>query len=583
MKLNTFFIHKLDQNNTKDLIQKIRIRSKNFFHEPSYKKIMVISLLSNIIVFGLFHYIAFPSFETPDDFHMMYTASGFRTGTPSEYLVFTNIIIGKALKFMYNSFSGINWYSIYLYLTHFLAMTVLISCFLIHKFRWTNFLKFLILFLAFELPLLMKLQFTSSAFVIGMSGIVLLITTLKEKRNIWFLSASIILFVISGLIRPQVFLLILLLTLPFMILKFRESKTSQILVFLGFSLILFFASVQYNNNYYSAQETWKAYQEYNTVRGKLHGYPNLRYDSKNAPVYGRVGWSKNDYEMFKTWFFYDQTVYSKKNLVFILSNTKNQRTIKEISKVFSTSVYPYIGLVLIGILCILLSLICENSFPRIPILIIFLVTFIVFLYLVYSARLPFRIFGPLVFFVSAISLLSIKSFYIKRKIVNNIIVSISLLIISLLLINQISILRTWNNMNKTNTIVLKETLKVIPSGRDKLYITWWPGNSLKWQFTYPFSNLDEYQNLIFLNYACLVSSPLNEEIKMRFGINNVFTSFYEKDNVFMILNDDRLYQNMFKQYLLEHYGQKVRFQTVSKYGDINVFKISSVGMNGNLN
>jgi hypothetical protein len=79
----------------------------------------------NLVLFGLFLACATFVYETNDDLMMQMIASGFHTGHPDGHLVFTNVLIGWALRFLYGTWTGCNWYLIYLLAVHYAALTAI--------------------------------------------------------------------------------------------------------------------------------------------------------------------------------------------------------------------------------------------------------------------------------------------------------------------------------------------------------------------------------------------------------------------------------------------------------------------------
>ena len=77
----------------------------------------------NAILFAVFFLCFTPSYETNDDPNMQWIASGFYTGHPSEYLVFSNVLIRWAVKSLYTLVPGCNWYLVYLLGIHYVALT----------------------------------------------------------------------------------------------------------------------------------------------------------------------------------------------------------------------------------------------------------------------------------------------------------------------------------------------------------------------------------------------------------------------------------------------------------------------------
>lgn len=87
-------------------------------------------------------------FGTNDDMLMMLLVSGIYTGEATEYIVFQNILIGLFLKQLYTFLPDINWYTLLLSSSQFIAFTSIY--FLVTSFT-SN--KRLIFFL-FVLPML---------------------------------------------------------------------------------------------------------------------------------------------------------------------------------------------------------------------------------------------------------------------------------------------------------------------------------------------------------------------------------------------------------------------------------------------
>ena len=52
------------------------------------------------------------------------------TGRPSPELIFSNILIGRVLTFLYRLTDRVNWYTLYLLATHWAALTGLLWAFL---------------------------------------------------------------------------------------------------------------------------------------------------------------------------------------------------------------------------------------------------------------------------------------------------------------------------------------------------------------------------------------------------------------------------------------------------------------------
>ncbi|MFA5014478.1 MAG: hypothetical protein WC549_02925, partial [Actinomycetota bacterium] len=389
----------IDLKNTKSKLKNLFERSKSLFSKPIY--IFIISVSINALLFTLFFCFVSPRFQTNDDIAIMEFAAGMRTGQPSEYLVFINVIIGKLFLLLYLNFPGINWYPIFFYLIHFISMTVILYCFLLKKKNIYGVLIFLLLFSFLELYLLTNLQFTTTAFIVGLAGFILLITYLDEKGKKFYAAMiiSILLLTISGLIRKNVFYLLLGLSAVVFGLKFLERKSWRVPVILVIIVLLFGLFSFFNDGYYSRDENWSFYLEYNNNVGKINSYPYFAYSKNNRNVYDKVGWSSNDVTMFRSWFFCDPEVYSIENLEQVVSNVKVTRGVKE---TFATLEESFFRLDLkirwfTGFFLIFAILFLRRDKNKYIFSILFS-SLIVSIYLSYLGRLPEWVFSPIAIF-----------------------------------------------------------------------------------------------------------------------------------------------------------------------------------------
>src|SRR6267142_3034143 len=77
---------------------------------PAPLMVFVAVALLNLTFFGAVLIFLVPDYETNDDLAMQLIASGFYTGHPSEYLVFTSFAIGWMLRLLYEFSGSFNWY-----------------------------------------------------------------------------------------------------------------------------------------------------------------------------------------------------------------------------------------------------------------------------------------------------------------------------------------------------------------------------------------------------------------------------------------------------------------------------------------
>jgi len=523
--------------------------------------IFILSLIINIILFALFFCFISPHFQTNDDNAMMDIASGVRTGQPSEYLIFINVIVGKLLVFLYSAFTNINWYPSLFYFIHFVSITVIFYCLLVKNKNIYSISIYLLMFSFFELYLLTNLQFTTTAFIVGASGLILFFTFLDIKgKGLYFaIAGSVILVIISSLIRKNVFYLVMGLSAVIFLFKFLEKKSWKIPTFLIIVVMLFSLCNQFNENYYQKDENWASYMEYNNVRGKIHGYPGFTYSDINKNIYSDVGWSNNDVNMFRAWFFSDLELYSKEKLEYVLSNIKIEREIKSIGTTIKKS---FINLDLkarwfTGFFLTIVILVGDKRKNK-YILSVFLAASLITIYLSYFGRLPDWIFFPIIFFINIVIAFFVCENKINLntnvcKILNNIIMKITVLMICIALSSFMFV--STSNSSKINEIKQEELEGVVEkiNDRDKIYISW--GATGLTDKTILFYNPYGKANFNKVPLGWSTHSPHYNKILNNYSIENLYKDIVEREDIFIICTGNEI--EMFEKFMYEHHNMQV--------------------------
>ena len=168
------------------------------------QKPLVLSTIINICILAFFFLFVTPQFESNDDPAMMAIASGTRLGEPSEFIIFINVFLGLGLKTLYSLVPELNWYVIMLYSFQLLAMIVLLYSLLKYNKVINSVVCYILFVLFFQVYFMNNLQFTSTAFLLGISGILLLLQFDEQdnRHHCWYtVIAGITLLVLAGLVR----------------------------------------------------------------------------------------------------------------------------------------------------------------------------------------------------------------------------------------------------------------------------------------------------------------------------------------------------------------------------------------------
>jgi hypothetical protein len=259
-------------------------------------------------------------FESNDDVGMAQIVSGVTTGTPSAELIFSNILIGSVLRFLYGLTDRVNWYTLYLLGAHFVALTGLLWAFLRLQPTRTAVILFALLFLEFEMALLLRLQFTSTAILAALSGIVLILS--RDEPSGQGSSLALVsggtLVVLAGLIRPDAMYYAVVLLVPLLAYEALFFRRWRPFLAIGLSVVIGAGAAAFDEWHYRSDPAWREFMAYNRARALIHDLPIVTYEHNTRFFFDRVGWSYTDWGMFTNWFFSDRETFSRQRLEAIL-------------------------------------------------------------------------------------------------------------------------------------------------------------------------------------------------------------------------------------------------------------------------
>jgi hypothetical protein len=202
---------------------------------------------------------------------MLLLASGKITGHPEAHLVYINYLFGLVLRCLYNTSSKLEWYTLNLIAIHIGSLTIISTTIL--KNNSSKLLKiiFLLLFYSIEIRLILCLQFTTTAALCALAGLILL-TKSNSRYRYW----GIALFVIASLLRFDAAFLVFVIFSPFFLIDLIENKS-----FVGSQLLYSFIAVllallgKYYNYYcYQSTEIWQYYYAYDLLGHTIRDNPN---------------------------------------------------------------------------------------------------------------------------------------------------------------------------------------------------------------------------------------------------------------------------------------------------------------------
>ncbi len=324
-------------------------------------------------------------YEENDDAAMLLISSGAYSGSPDAHLVFSNYFYGLLLKSLYAATAEVEWYSIAIILTHFIAFAVILSDILSRKTEATLKAVFLLLFVATELTLLLYLQFTTTAAVSSLAGLILIRRSAQPAQI-----AGAIIFVVATLIRFDAAVLVLLVFLPQLLRESIKNRTpvwTSSLTTLVLSLSIVSAFRYADHAAYSRVPNWDTYSQYNSLRGTINDNPNAwKAVGQREDII-----SDTDYSLLLS-FFPDPSIVTIASLEGVRTSLGSVPFAEKLDNAFSSFMRYDTSLALILLATVSLAFYSSDTAHRVVLLSSLLIFLSLIIYISLDASLKYRVF-----------------------------------------------------------------------------------------------------------------------------------------------------------------------------------------------
>ena len=249
-----------------------------------------------------------PRWETNDDVAMSMVAHGYGVaafGSPN--LIFSNVLWGYLVRAI-PQINGILGYS-----TATLGVLITVGAivlFGLYRLGAGYIASLSVLALLLVRPVLFP-QFTINAGLL-MAGAIICCHLFARQNNRQALLIGCLLAFSSYLVRSNEFLLVIFVALPLLpwgtLLRRRSSQVSL----LALILVMAVSTVIDHNAYQGHQ--WKAFNELNPVRTPFTDFGADEHLKKRPDILGRYGFSTNDVDLIREWFFADPEINNPQTL-----------------------------------------------------------------------------------------------------------------------------------------------------------------------------------------------------------------------------------------------------------------------------
>lgn len=517
------------------------------------------AVLMNLLVFVVFQIAFKPMYETNDDNYISSIAYGVFGGGYDSHLVYMNILLGKIYKALLSIVSpDVPWYAIIQYALLFISFSSILYIFLFNNktiYRWL-FCWIFIFFYGYECYV--KVQYSKTTGIVTAAGILLIYTSIKEKKiKKIVLALGILLTICASLYRFEVFCMMLPVVGSIVIVDcFYEIVHKRYRLFLRCCtvfipvFIICFLGEIYDVYQYQNDQEWNEYREWDNLRIQLldYGFPDYE---ENKEVYESLEISKTDYQLYKKWNYADTKLFTKKTMEKLIEVKKKPDINLEFVKnfvvldLFQMVKYPYFQILIMLYIVWILS---ERKNKALILLSTVIGVIIQFYFFYINRYLINRINMSVVLGLSIVLILNIQKFKFTNLIRNIIISFFS--VFSLIIFFQ-SAKEITVYLDKENAV---EVFNLISNDKENLYLIENYTNNNLW--TSAFQIWDVPTEGISSNYLTLggwrYPTPLVKNVLENYHVENPYADMVNNETVYLICDFEE-YGNMILQHIRDHY------------------------------
>lgn len=505
-----------------------------------------------------------PTYQTNDDVGMSFWANGVVfCDAPTPFLLYSNYLYGQLLVWLHRLAPATNWHRILAEAIHLLATGALCYAVLRTEFRLRTAALLGVYLLAFDLLFWRSPQFTVTAFLAALSGVLLVLraSTAGERPSAAATVAGIMLVLTGGLLRNDSACLALAMSGPLFAgsLAFRPRSAARRVA--GFLLIAgagLYGAGLYHRACYDRAPGWKGFAEFNRLRAEFNDYGRVEYNEQTRPVFDRVGWSKNDLAMFCAWFYSDEERFCTDKVRQIVQSipppepaAMSRRVVDGLRPLLAA---PESRLMLVAI-GVTLAAVRWDRRRALGLILLLLLFCGLTVYLLTWMKLPTRVFWPMLGFLQIATLLAaVACFPVGNSSRWRVwLEAAGLLVFAAFLWGECRRARQESHEFRAINAQWHAAVAELAPRPDELYVPW--GSAFPYELIHPDESLDYLRNLKLLSIGAAMRTPTINQRMAQFEIGDLYRALYERPNVWLLASRERL--ALFREYVREHYGTDV--------------------------
>jgi hypothetical protein len=516
-----------------------------------------------------------PFWLSNDDVGLAMVAHGYGiAAAPAKTLIFPNLAWGYLISWLPN-FLDIQSYTWATYLALAISYVVLLYSLIRNK---ANPVFSNVILLLVYVPAVVYPQFTLVSGFLAFAAISLLCIP-HGKYSIIELVISASLIVLSGLVRLQEMLLVVVISLPLLVGYWRATESMKfrrywLVAALSVAVVLVGFHVVDQRAYDNAQ--WRNFDQTNLLRAEFTDFNLSAYYHDNPGALKDTGYTENDLALFQGWFFIDPRVFAPERIARLIHEVPWSQRVETNLKSYKYMRMPFRNYQILCLLLVILLILILHKRRIHLISSILLLAAVMFMLLVIGRPGVTRIYIPVFCALAILGFMQPRTDIRKLKFLYPVASVIGLIAAAMLILH----VSNRNRLDKTDSENIQALTCQLP--HDKLIVNW--GSS------YPFE--DEFLPFRKLNSNCpLEIYSIGAFALAPFSLDRLHEATDGKDLISALLAGQSFafiarpaYINDLQEYFAEHYSVQlqVELKSHSKYFSVYTVSRGAGRLNGHI-
>lgn len=293
-------------------------------------------------------------YETNDDTTIIALLSGKMGLAPTLNAIFISLPLGKVLAELYRIDGTIPWFGLFLYACLFIGFFLCCRIIFLATAKPLNRICYLSAITVLYIYTLYRLNFAAvSLYLWCMTVSSIALANLKREGAPKGCAGFGILLGISYLIRPDLLLIALPLSLPLMATFFIPGSHKRLCYVLFPLLLTIIISVVFDQSIRSTAE-YRQFQDFNKVRSEFLDTARSSWTNRTPDALRKNGWSAEDYSVLHHWWLHDETIFNASSLRAFHKNNAAKTSLFSFENGYLRikKVLPYVAILLIALVSI---------------------------------------------------------------------------------------------------------------------------------------------------------------------------------------------------------------------------------------